>query len=125
MSFKVPNIPPIMNTLTELLMWAKNFFNRIANSDYCPTYVISFDSINMDTSSSFTVDLNDLSTKSILGFQVVVFNNDLSKKNDGSLGMDNIELNSSTGIITLTVTSGGIFDNSDYNNASGKVIVWT
>lgn len=129
MSFKIPNIINYQ-TQSSLMTYFIEYFGRIWGSDLIKTIIIPFSGWDMVSDASFNVSYSAVGTNikflRITGVSVSIYNNDVTINYDASFGDSITSVTTQTGdqVVTITRKSGGIFDSSDFSEASGKVVLW-
>lgn len=129
MSFKVPNFINYQDQ-SSMLNYLFNYFGRLFGGDLLKNIVIPFEGWDMDTTDSFNLSYSAVGTNinfmRVVSVSVVVYNNDLSVNYDGTYGdaITSLTTQQVDQNVTITRKSGGLFDSSDFSDASGKVTLW-
>jgi hypothetical protein len=125
MNFKIPNfiVPYRTNDNPSLFAWLTKYFGILSTTDLILFRKATIGDWNMDTTASVNVtykNTNDVfAFKRILGVFATIYNDDFDKKYDCSNikdGLDSIEIDDTD--ITITRTSGGFFDNANFDSTS-------
>lgn len=116
-NFKIPLFQPQVTT-EDIFEWLRNLFGRWSATDLVLVRLFPIGTWDMDATPSITLNLgNDIDIKRIIGIKVIITNDDEDKRYDGSLvagGFDSVRAEGTD--IILIRTSGGFFDNTDFND---------
>ena len=117
MAYRWPVFNPL-KTADSVWSFFKLLFGHLSGTNVLPEIVLDVTAWNMDSTASLNISYpSTIDYKRVIGFRLVIFNDDEANHYDGIVGgIDSIEIDATD--VTITRTASGTFDGTAFNDSS-------